>query len=127
MPMPVFSKLAESLVARLPAVDEDLVQFWLFFGVLIIGGAFYSAILLNMLDKQTRVENLQRQLDDVRAEHQILETQIIELNRLNTALLPSTEPDKGLDWETLKYLSFARFHLIAENEGIIHFKEEKRD
>ena len=111
---------------RLPVVrkfDEEAANFWGFFAVLGLGILFYGAVFLNIWDRRIAVETLRTQLNEIQAEHRALEMQVIELNRLNTALLPSTKAGQGLDWETLKYLSFARFNLIAENEGIIHFKD----
>lgn len=106
-----------------PRIAPEIASFWSFLALLVLAGIFYSVILLNILDRHALVDNLQDKLQKVQAEHRVLEGRIVELHRLNTALLPSNKPGEGLDWETLKYLSFARFSLIAEDEGIIHFKD----
>ena len=106
-------------------IDEELSSFWTFFAVLTLGAVFYSGLLLNILDRQELARSLQSQLDILQNEQDALKQDIKELSRLNTALLPSSHTiEDGLDWETLKYLSFSRFDLIAENEGIIYFKED---
>lgn len=108
------------------SIDEELSSFWTFFAVLTLGAIFYSSVLWNILDRQEYARSLQLQLDASQKEQETLKKDITELGRLNTALLPSSGvTEDGLDWETLKYLSFSRFDLVAENEGIIYFKEEE--
>ena len=123
MRLSIFSNLKHAVAARLPVVRSELAHFWTFLTVLILGAVFYGAIYINILDRQARAEVLQQQLKGIQAEQRALETDIAELSRLNRALLPSTQAGQGLDWETLKYLSFARFDMIDAGEVIIHFKE----
>ncbi len=117
-------KISSTLSAHFPDFSEELVNFWIFFATLVFGVVFFASVLQNMLDRQDMAEGLQQQLSDLQVQRQALEVQIAELSRLNKALLPSSNPaEEGLDWETLKYLSFARFDKIAADEGIIHFKD----
>ncbi|NQY81809.1 MAG: hypothetical protein HRT36_01900 [Alphaproteobacteria bacterium] len=107
-----------------PDIDPESARFWQLCMVLLLGYALYGGIQLMMVARQTQAEDLQQQLVVARARNGTLEQQIVELRRLNQALLPpSGDQQAGMDWETLRFLSFKRLDLIAPNQGIVYLDE----
>lgn len=109
---------------RLWMRDPELIKFSQLAGILSLGIFLFMGLLIMLHSQNVYLATLEEKYARIKEQNRALQETNKELHRLNAALLPS-EPNsqRGLDWETLRFLSFEKFQLVQPHEAIVYLKE----